>query len=74
MEKSLQAQVIIPMAISLAFGILFATVITLILIPVWYVILDKLKRRKEIYIGDPSEIVLYDGLEIQDDSKLKIPE
>ncbi|MCF6288140.1 MAG: efflux RND transporter permease subunit [Proteobacteria bacterium] len=45
MEKSLQAQVIIPMAISLAFGILFATVITLILIPVWYVILDKLKTR-----------------------------
>jgi multidrug efflux pump subunit AcrB len=41
METSLQAQVIIPMAISLAFGILFATVITLILIPVWYVILDK---------------------------------
>jgi multidrug efflux pump subunit AcrB len=44
LEKSLQAQVIIPMAISLAFGILFATVITLILIPVWYVILDKFKR------------------------------
>jgi multidrug efflux pump subunit AcrB len=45
LEKSLQAQVIIPMAISLAFGILFATVITLILIPVWYVILDKFKRK-----------------------------
>jgi len=44
LEKSLQAQVIIPMAISLAFGILFATVITLILIPVWYVILDKFKQ------------------------------
>ena len=44
MEKSLQAQVIIPMAISLAFGILFATIITLILIPVWYVILDKFKK------------------------------
>jgi len=46
LEKSLQAQVIIPMAISLAFGILFATVITLILIPVWYVILDDLKKFK----------------------------
>jgi multidrug efflux pump subunit AcrB len=44
LEKSLQAQVIIPMAISLAFGILFATVITLILIPVWYVILDKFNK------------------------------
>lgn len=46
METSLQAKVIIPMAISLAFGILFATIITLILIPVWYVILDKFKNRR----------------------------
>ena len=43
MEKSLQAQVIIPMAISLAFGILFATVITLLLIPVLYVMLARWK-------------------------------
>jgi multidrug efflux pump subunit AcrB len=43
MEKSLQAQVIIPMAISLAFGILFATVITLVLIPVLYVLLARWK-------------------------------
>ncbi|MEQ3651813.1 MAG: efflux RND transporter permease subunit [Glaciecola sp.] len=39
-ERSLQAQVVIPMAISLAFGILFATVITLLLIPSLYLILD----------------------------------
>ncbi|MCF6263244.1 MAG: efflux RND transporter permease subunit [Xanthomonadales bacterium] len=37
-EKSLQAQAIIPMAASLAFGILFATVITLFLIPTLYLI------------------------------------
>ncbi len=43
LEKSLQAQVIIPMAISLAFGILFATVITLVLIPVLYVMLARWK-------------------------------
>jgi len=43
LEKSLQAQVIIPMAISLAFGILFATVITLLLIPVLYVMLARWK-------------------------------
>ena len=35
-EASTQAQMIIPMAISLAFGILFATVITLILVPALY--------------------------------------
>ena len=44
-ERSLQAQVVIPMAISLAFGILFATVITLILIPSLYAILEQLKYR-----------------------------
>jgi multidrug efflux pump subunit AcrB len=48
METSLQAKVIIPMAISLAFGILFATVITLIQIPVWYVILERFKKPKII--------------------------
>ena len=36
-ETSVQAQFVIPMAISLAFGILFATVITLFLIPALYV-------------------------------------
>jgi multidrug efflux pump subunit AcrB len=33
LERSAQAQFIIPMAISLAFGVLFATAITLILVP-----------------------------------------
>lgn len=37
-EKSLQAQFLIPMAVSLAFGILFATVITLYLIPALYLV------------------------------------
>lgn len=44
LEKSLQAKMVIPMAISLAFGILFATVITLLLIPCLYLILDDTKR------------------------------
>jgi multidrug efflux pump subunit AcrB len=42
-ERSLQAQIVIPMAISLAFGILFATVITLLLVPSLYLILDDAK-------------------------------
>lgn len=44
MEKSLQAKIVIPMATSLAFGILFSTVVTLILVPVLYIILDDIKR------------------------------
>ncbi len=42
-ESSLQAQIIIPMALSLAFGIMFATVITLFLIPSLYMILEDFK-------------------------------
>jgi multidrug efflux pump subunit AcrB len=44
LETSLQAQIVIPMAASLAFGILFATVITLFLIPSLYLILDDVGR------------------------------
>jgi len=43
LEKSLQAQFLIPMAVSLAFGVLFATVITLLLVPVTYTILEDFK-------------------------------
>jgi len=43
-ETSLQAQFIIPMAISIGFGIMFATVITLFLIPSLYVILEDFKN------------------------------
>jgi multidrug efflux pump subunit AcrB len=38
LEKSVQAQFVIPMAISVGFGIIFATVITLFLIPALYML------------------------------------
>ena len=41
-ERSLQAQYIIPMAISLGFGILFATAIILVLVPCLYMIQEDL--------------------------------
>ena len=40
-EKSIQAKFIIPMAVSLAFGVVFATIITLFLVPILYLILEK---------------------------------
>ena len=43
LEKSTQAQFLQPMAISLGFGILFATLITLVLVPVNYIIFHHLK-------------------------------
>ena len=39
-EQSIQAKFIIPMAVSLAFGVVFATVITLFLVPIGYLILE----------------------------------
>jgi multidrug efflux pump subunit AcrB len=44
LERTVQAQDMIPMAISLAFGIVFATVITLLLLPCLYLMLDDIKR------------------------------
>ncbi len=48
-EKSVQAQFVIPMAISISFGIIFATVITLFLIPTLYMMLEDFARfRKRV--------------------------
>jgi len=43
METSVQARFLIPMAISLGFGIMFATGITLILIPSLYLVLEDVR-------------------------------
>jgi multidrug efflux pump subunit AcrB len=43
-EKASAAQLLIPMAISLGFGILFATAVTLVLVPANVLIVDDIKR------------------------------
>ncbi|MBI4879942.1 MAG: efflux RND transporter permease subunit [Planctomycetes bacterium] len=44
LEQSFQAQFLIPMAVSLVFGLLFATVITLVILPTFYLIFEDLKN------------------------------
>ncbi len=44
-ETSRQARFMIPMAISLGFGMLFATVILLVLVPCLYLMLERLRER-----------------------------
>jgi len=44
-ETSRQARFLIPMALSLGFGILFATVITLVLVPCLYLMIEDVKGR-----------------------------
>ncbi len=61
-EKSMGAQFVIPMAVSLAFGVIFATVISLFLVPCGYLILEDLKRVLGVgQASTPSESNL-DGL------------
>ncbi len=43
-ETSRQARFLIPMALSLGFGIVFATVITLVIIPSMYLLIDDLSK------------------------------
>ncbi len=63
LERSIQAQFLIPMAISLAFGVLFATWITLLLIPCGYVIMDDIhnliiKKEGEVYYPEPTAAII----------------
>jgi multidrug efflux pump subunit AcrB len=43
-NKSVQAQFLIPMAVSLAFGVMFATVVTLLVVPSSYMIFEDIHR------------------------------
>jgi multidrug efflux pump subunit AcrB len=58
LEKSLQAQFVIPTAVSLSFGIIFATVITLFLIPALYILQEDFVARvrdlKNLLLGRPA--------------------
>jgi multidrug efflux pump subunit AcrB len=49
LEPSVQARFLVPMAVSLGFGILFATLIVLVLVPCFYLIVEDLRG---IYIVD----------------------
>ncbi len=42
-EVSAQAKIVIPMAVSLSFGVLFATIVTLVLIPCLYLVVEDIK-------------------------------
>jgi len=57
LEKSIQARFLIPMAVSLGFGVMFATGITLLLIPCGYMILDDIheliEKIKQLFTLSP---------------------
>ena len=57
-STSFDAAFMKPMAVSLAFGVLFATVITLVLVPTAYLILDDIQRTLRTLFGrtEPVEV------------------
>lgn len=65
-ETSLQARFLIPMAISLGFGVLSATVIVLIVVPAYYCILDDVVRAWRWLYPKPEA----HGLEALDDAEV----
>jgi len=62
-EGAVAARPLVPMAIALGYGVLFAAVVTLLLVPCGYVILDDVSRMLGRAVGsDPGEIDVRDGL------------
>jgi multidrug efflux pump subunit AcrB len=49
LEKSIQAKFLIPMAISVAFGVVFATIITLLIVPSLYMIVEDLRKIPRLF-------------------------
>ncbi len=65
-ETSMQARFLIPMAISLGFGVLSATVIVLVVVPAYYLILDDIVRAwRWVYPADDA----HEMHEILDDAE-----
>ncbi len=48
-EKSTQAQFLIPMAVSLGWGIILGTCVTLLIVPIMYLILEDVRRGAKAY-------------------------
>jgi multidrug efflux pump subunit AcrB len=53
-ETSLQARFVIPMAVALGFAVLYATIVTLVLIPCLYLILDDIK----VFFSKPYRMIV----------------
>lgn len=73
LEKSLQAQVLIPLATSLAFGLASATVLSLFLVPALYTILDDFRLDPEAVEPDPETAVLH-GAAAEKDAEARAAE
>ena len=67
-SKSFDAAFMVPMAVSLAFGVLFATFITLMLVPTAYLILDDLQRTMRKLFGRTEPVDVEEPVETLSDA------
>ena len=51
-ETSMQARFLVPMAISIGFGVLFATFIILLVVPALYLIVEDCRRGWRMLVAD----------------------
>ncbi|MBL1416524.1 MAG: efflux RND transporter permease subunit, partial [Moritella sp.] len=72
-ETSLQAQFLIPMAISLAFGVLFATLVSLLLVPAVYLLVQDIVIAVTTLLSKKS-IVKIQGFDVRSNSNKDIPD
>ncbi len=56
LERSVQAQFLVPMAVALAFGVLLSTAVSLVLVPCGYLILDDAARAFRWLYGGRGEL------------------
>ena len=61
-NTSVQAQFLVPMAVSLSFGVLFATVITLLVVPSIYLIFEDLFALRDRLAGDRREASIQNAM------------
>ena len=58
LDRSFDAAMVIPMAVSLAWGVLFATAITLVLVPTVYMILEDVREATHKLFGRNTTVVV----------------
>ena len=61
-NTSVQAQFLVPMAVSLSFGVLFATVITLLVVPSIYLFFEDLFALRDRLAGDRREAPIQNAM------------
>ena len=61
-NTSVQAQFLVPMAVSLSFGVLFATVITLLVVPSIYLLFEDLFALRDRMSGDSRKALIQNAM------------